>query len=171
MNNMHNFHFVYTTDLNEELVKFRKYFKITKSKALDKILFLMKSNFQQELLDHIEKDSKYEYIDADLNVWLEISETNYRWIKQIHDMTNSFSMAQVVRKCMSLFFSAFNNLCSYEKALAFFEIQAKTLRQIIKNANQTFFERLKNHMCISNSILPVQVFVINELYHLIDEKL
>ncbi len=169
--NLHNYHFVYTTDLDDELVKYRKYCKISKSSALDRILFVMKINFQQELLDHIEKDSKYEYIDANLNTWLKICETNYRWVKQIHDMTNSFSMAQVVRKCMQLFFSAVNNLGSYEKAFEFFEKKAKAFRQVVKNANQTFLERLKTHMCSHNIIHIVQIFVINDLYHLIDEKL
>ncbi len=171
MSDLHNFHYVYTTELDDKLENFIKHSKISKSEGVDSILFAMKHHYQERLLLHAEEKSRYIIIEADKNIWVKICETNYRWIKQIHDMTNTFSMAQVVRKCLEVFFAVAEKFGSFSAAFDHFLQASKNFRSIVKNANINFYDRLKSHMCKKSGKILLQIFIIDESYHLVDQKL
>ncbi len=171
MENTHNFHFVFTNELSENLKKFIRHMKFSRSEGVDCILCLLKHEFQNKLKLHEENNSHYLYVGAEKDIWAEISEGNYRWVKQFHDMSNTFSMAQIVRKCLVLFFNMVDDLGSYAAAFEYFHKCSYNIKKLIKNANLRFYDRLKSHMCNKSGKIIPQVFVIDENYHLLDEKL
>ncbi len=171
MSDLHNFHYVYTTKLDDKLCCFVQHENFSKSAGVDFILSTMKFFYQRRLILLADECSHYLRISADLEIWAEISEVNYRWIKQIHDMTNTFSMAQVVRFCLESFFSVAEKLGSYAAACEYFLHEAQDFRKKVVKLNLTFKNRLKKHMCIENNKIIPQIFIISQNYHLLDMKL